>query len=472
MTKDSYTFATQRWLDQHLTLENGGYRPHAPVFGYGSPRTEFNQAGRIVRIARILSVLDSLSFDSFLDVGGCEGYTARLVCERKKVDVAFCDLSRVAVKEGITRLGVPGVACQGAALPFPDNSFDVVLCSEVLEHVEDPFSVINELKRVARRHLLITTSECLNTEWERLLTLRLRDPQKEHEERNWWLPKDFEKLLGLEGTSWTRQMHYDCVFSDFEKDEAVLIDFLKKVSAPTDLKKKGVGIMVLHSFSPSDSIEIDGIKPDPRLWDILISGVKDFKEVSRSRKEWLFKQLVCPACLTPFSFFDQVNNCSNCGVAFGFSQGVHDFTISPDSIQNRQCLLLKNEIIKLESVLDIKNVWQDRFRRGFAWMALAVVGVLRDIKMGKPFHWVRNSFYATIRQSWQEWFPLSEKSLVRAYNHPDTYIIESRTKRHIPSMEVFHAHGFNPDKVREVSKSSLDKLPEGLPLENPRKEEE
>lgn len=35
-------------------------------------------------------------------------------------------------------------------LEFPDNNFDCVICSEVLEHVEEPQKVISEINRVLR----------------------------------------------------------------------------------------------------------------------------------------------------------------------------------------------------------------------------------------------------------------------------------------------------------------------------------
>jgi len=41
-------------------------------------------------------------------------------------------------------------------LSFKDNTFDVVLCQEVLEHVQDPVKAIKELKRVCKRRLIIT----------------------------------------------------------------------------------------------------------------------------------------------------------------------------------------------------------------------------------------------------------------------------------------------------------------------------
>ena len=35
-----------------------------------------------------------------------------------------------------------------APIPYPDNHFDVVYCGEVIEHVEDPAKLIEELRRV------------------------------------------------------------------------------------------------------------------------------------------------------------------------------------------------------------------------------------------------------------------------------------------------------------------------------------
>ncbi len=42
-------------------------------------------------------------------------------------------------------------------LPYADDSFDIVVCCEVLEHVEDPRRGLEELARVARDRVLIST---------------------------------------------------------------------------------------------------------------------------------------------------------------------------------------------------------------------------------------------------------------------------------------------------------------------------
>lgn len=42
------------------------------------------------------------------------------------------------------------LAGDAARLPFPDNSFDRIICSEVLEHVPDPDAVLEEISRILK----------------------------------------------------------------------------------------------------------------------------------------------------------------------------------------------------------------------------------------------------------------------------------------------------------------------------------
>ena len=57
----------------------------------------------------------------------------------------------------------PVVEADGQYLPFADASFDYVICSHVLEHVENPELLISELMRVASRGYIETPSEI--AEW-------------------------------------------------------------------------------------------------------------------------------------------------------------------------------------------------------------------------------------------------------------------------------------------------------------------
>jgi SAM-dependent methyltransferase len=44
----------------------------------------------------------------------------------------------------------PDVVCSALELPFPENSFDTVASTEVLEHVPEPLRALNEMRRVLK----------------------------------------------------------------------------------------------------------------------------------------------------------------------------------------------------------------------------------------------------------------------------------------------------------------------------------
>ena len=58
--------------------------------------------------------------------------------------------------------GIESYIMDAKNLDFPNNSFDTVLLFEVLEHVDDPSSILNEAKRVAKKNILITVPNLTN----------------------------------------------------------------------------------------------------------------------------------------------------------------------------------------------------------------------------------------------------------------------------------------------------------------------
>lgn len=50
------------------------------------------------------------------------------------------------------------VVCDIHNLPFSDNKFDLIICIEVLEHVEKPATAINELHRVLKENAIVVLS--------------------------------------------------------------------------------------------------------------------------------------------------------------------------------------------------------------------------------------------------------------------------------------------------------------------------
>ena len=87
-----------------------------------------------------------------LDAGCGAGYGSELLNSAGAAEVVAVDSSEAALQ--LARAAVsPGVTCElgdVTELPYPDDSFDGVVCFEVIEHVEDPERVMDELARVLR----------------------------------------------------------------------------------------------------------------------------------------------------------------------------------------------------------------------------------------------------------------------------------------------------------------------------------
>jgi ubiquinone/menaquinone biosynthesis C-methylase UbiE len=87
--------------------------------------------------------------DRILEVGVGGGHVLAKFPDHKRTGI---DLSPTMLGRARRRLGKDVELLQGSAdlLPFEDKTFDVVLCTEVLEHVVDPARVVRELMRVAK----------------------------------------------------------------------------------------------------------------------------------------------------------------------------------------------------------------------------------------------------------------------------------------------------------------------------------
>jgi ubiquinone/menaquinone biosynthesis C-methylase UbiE len=102
--------------------------------------------------ARRLKALEAFASaqtgDRVLEVGCGAGHVLARFATANRTGI---DLSSGMLERARRRLGpeVRLLRSQAERLPFADGSFDVVLCTEVLEHTNDPSQVISELLRVA-----------------------------------------------------------------------------------------------------------------------------------------------------------------------------------------------------------------------------------------------------------------------------------------------------------------------------------
>ncbi len=106
----------------------------------------------------LFSEIERLRPESILDVGCGEGFTLQKLKNRnigKKLEgVEYLERAIEIGKKIHPELKLK----QGNIyeLPYKDNEFDLVLCTEVLEHLEYPEKALKELRRVSKKYCVIS----------------------------------------------------------------------------------------------------------------------------------------------------------------------------------------------------------------------------------------------------------------------------------------------------------------------------
>ncbi len=106
----------------------------------------------------LFSCVIGLPLETILDAGCGEGF---ILSEFKKRSIGNY-LEGIDFSEDALDIGkkmFPSLTLrQGNIhnLPYADNSFDLVICTEVMEHLGEPEKVINEIKRVSKRYCLFS----------------------------------------------------------------------------------------------------------------------------------------------------------------------------------------------------------------------------------------------------------------------------------------------------------------------------
>jgi SAM-dependent methyltransferase len=193
---------TRTWLAGRFRTGFDAHLPdRAPLYdALGHPqRMSAYQFWKLARKLKIFRWLDRLEFSSFLDVASGWEHLPYLVGQRYGVPAYYSDF--------VHELNLPfdapvfgkrdhAVTLKLPVLPFKDQAFDVVLCSEVFEHLVRPVEAIAELVRITRKCLILTTLEglCSSPLKRRLLHHRV-DVRVPHVERNFLLLEEFRGLL-------------------------------------------------------------------------------------------------------------------------------------------------------------------------------------------------------------------------------------------------------------------------------------
>lgn len=110
-------------------------------------RTLETQIYNLLRLYRwkIINKLLDANSETLLDIGCNDLFFYSKLKNKYKITLAdYFPKNNIIRKEDIQNLS------------FKDKSFDIVLCQQVLEHTPNPPKAISELKRVAKKQLIIS----------------------------------------------------------------------------------------------------------------------------------------------------------------------------------------------------------------------------------------------------------------------------------------------------------------------------
>lgn len=146
---------------------------------------------------KVRDQLTGLDPANVLDAGCGEGETLERLGSILPNRITGVDLNPESVAFAADR--IPGGEFSVAnlfELPFEDDSFDLVLCLEVLEHIPDPAPALAELSRVCRGDIVLSVP---SEPWFRLGSLArgnyLSSWGNHPEHVNHWNPRSFREFL-------------------------------------------------------------------------------------------------------------------------------------------------------------------------------------------------------------------------------------------------------------------------------------
>ncbi|MBI2129654.1 class I SAM-dependent methyltransferase [Candidatus Woesearchaeota archaeon] len=137
------------------------YKWNEQMFVKHGNESRFKHANPVIkyisnhRKRAILNLLSPKNTDKMLDAGCGSGIILR---EIKEGSVIGIDCSATALRQARKNMQGKNTKLMMAdvqKLPFKKNSFNKIICSEVIEHLPSPAKVIDEIKRVSKRGAIV-----------------------------------------------------------------------------------------------------------------------------------------------------------------------------------------------------------------------------------------------------------------------------------------------------------------------------
>lgn len=152
---------------------------------------------------KITGIVTSLHPVTLLDAGCGEGFVAEIFL-RAMPGLHLTGFDPLPQAVGLARRRSPGATFDVGSIyeiPHPDDSFDVVCCFEVMEHLHEPDKALAEMARVAKRAVVLSVPHepffCLSNaargkNWD------IRPIGSDPDHRNFWSREKFGQFVQRE----------------------------------------------------------------------------------------------------------------------------------------------------------------------------------------------------------------------------------------------------------------------------------
>jgi 2-polyprenyl-3-methyl-5-hydroxy-6-metoxy-1,4-benzoquinol methylase len=171
---------------------------------YSSDRLldEYLAPTRLAFYGQVATTVADLKPSSVIDVGCGTGHLLRAVLDRTVVvDAVGIDYAPAAIARAEKVVPEASLAVGDLTVFTSERTFDVVLCTEVLEHLRDPEDARATLARLARPlgHIVATVPDGENDEWEGHV--------------NFWSLEEFRSFLRPLGEAEVRRIDGDVLLA-------------------------------------------------------------------------------------------------------------------------------------------------------------------------------------------------------------------------------------------------------------------
>ena len=192
--KKVYEFEGRTWANVQEEIAHDDI--HSEIYCSNNPLIKWLFEKRFEIIYNLIATKKHLKL---LDVGCGDGFFLDKI---KDIDLEVygIDISKKRIERAAKKSRATLFQCVAEKMPFKKNFFDIIVCTDVLEHVQNPLQVINEIKRVCKENGIVFVSFPNELLWMICRALLLRFPIKIVDHINTFSIKSIDRYFELKHT--------------------------------------------------------------------------------------------------------------------------------------------------------------------------------------------------------------------------------------------------------------------------------